>query len=189
MWLAEIEALLPTIVVSVQDSSGRDILEAEVTIDGVVRDVGSGKAVEIEPGLHRIEAKTMQGSAVESAVIREGERARIIRLVVAVPPPIPKPVEPPQPNMTFRVLAIGSLATSAVATGFFVGFAAVGLADRDRFGCAKSCGPSQYSQVSNELLAADVMLAVAGVTLAAGVVFWLLSRPSSCAQSSALVRW
>jgi hypothetical protein len=192
-WLAEVEPLVPSIVVSVQDAAGRDVLDAEVTIDGEPRDVRSGTAVDVEPGVHAIEAKTLTGGAKESVVVREGERARLIRLVfTAAAPPPPTRVEPPKPDMTFRWIAISSFATGAVATGFFIGFAAVGVADRERFGCARSCGPSQYSQVSNELLAADVMLVVAGVTVAAGVVFWLLSRPPSATPSStptALVRW
>jgi hypothetical protein len=195
-WLAEVEASVPSIVVSVQDSNDRDVLDAEVRIDGEARDVRSGKAVEVEPGLHRVEAKSASGAVQQDVVVREGERARLIRLVIALPAPPPppdKPIPEPQPSKTFTYLAIGSLVTSAVATGFFIGFAAVGVADRDRFGCAKVCSASNYSQVKNEFLAADTMIVVAGVTLAAGVVFWLLSRPSKAAAQSAgfptLVRW
>ncbi len=189
-WLQELESAIPSIVVSVQDANGMDVLDATARIDGIVQDVRSGKAVEVDPGVHAIEVTSASGDAKMDVVVREGERARMVR--VGLPPPKPVPVEPePPPSKSgWKVAAIVSGGVGLVATGFFIGLAAVGVSDRSSLGCDVGCGPSAYSKVNAELTGADVMLGVAVVSLGAGVVFWLISRPSSAPKPPvALLRW
>jgi hypothetical protein len=191
-WLGELESAIPSVVVSVQDANGLDVLDAEVRIDGAVHDLRSGKAVEIDPGVHTIDAARGDSAAKMDVVVREGERTRMIR--IALPPPhVDKPPvepEPPPPKTGWQWAAITSGGVAVVATGFFIGLAAVGVSDRSRLGCDVQCGPAAYSQVNTEFIAADVMLGVAIASVGATVVFWLLSRPSAPSKPPiALLKW
>lgn len=192
-WLGELEQAIPSIVVSVQDEAGRDVLDGEVRVDGSAHgDARSGKAVELDPGMHLVEAVTPRGSAKEDVVVREGERARIIRLVIPVgapPPPTPPKPQPQPASNTMIWAALVATGIGVVSTGLFIGFGTAGLVDRDRLKCGTGCSPSSYQQVSNEFVAADVMFGVSVVSLGAGLVFWLLSRSASPPKASALVQW
>src|SRR5439155_25234283 len=108
----------------------------------------------------------------EDIVVREGERARMI----AINLPSPHEPEPPPARTGWQTAAIVSGGAGVVATGFFIGLAALGVSDRTRFGCDRERVPSLYSPVSTEFIAADVMLGVAIASIGATVVFWLLSR-------------
>ena len=191
-WLGELEQAIPSLVLSVQDDAGRDGLDGEVRIDGAAYgDARSGKAIELDPGMHLVEAITTHGSTKADVVVREGERARIIRLVIPIGAPPPALTPKPTPggfDTGWGWAALAAVGIGVVATGFTIGFGTAGVIDRDRFKCGMGCSPSNYQQVSNEFIAAEVMFGVSVVSLGAGVVFWLLSRSSTPPPKSAM-RW
>jgi hypothetical protein len=89
-WMTEIEAAMPTVVLGVRDASGQDVLGARVSVDGVAVTHGlDGKALEVDPGVHKFRFES-GGAAVEQAVlIREGEKSRAITAMLDVGPVAP----------------------------------------------------------------------------------------------------
>ncbi|HEX2735399.1 MAG TPA: hypothetical protein VHM70_27545 [Polyangiaceae bacterium] len=79
-WLTDVNSALPTVTFAAVDSSGGDLIDVQVSIDGQVA-VGSldGRAVEVDPGLHQIVFE-YQGKKVEqNLLVRQGEKNRVVR--------------------------------------------------------------------------------------------------------------
>ena len=89
-WMTEIEAAMPTVVLGVRDARGQDVLGAHVSVDGLAVTHGlDGKALEVDPGVHKFRFESA-GAAVEQAVlIREGEKSRAITATLDVGPVAP----------------------------------------------------------------------------------------------------
>lgn len=82
-WQVEIVALLPNLVLGAKDSTGRDLVDVSVSVDGeaLVKSL-DGKSVTVDPGPHTFKFETAGAKAVSStAVIREGEKTRVIAVV------------------------------------------------------------------------------------------------------------
>src|SRR5262249_40860851 len=85
-WLSETNASVPSIVVAAQDDEGRDLVDAQVDVDGVgMKDAVGGRAIDLEPGAHRVRV-TRDGKIPVDAtvVVREGEKER--RIVAVLKP-------------------------------------------------------------------------------------------------------
>jgi hypothetical protein len=177
-WLAEVDEATPSIVLAVQDASGRDLVDVSVSIDGVAREgVIGGRATPIDPGPHVLRFMRPGADPIErSIVMREREKARLVRAVFAAPaaaPAVPTSTAPRAVPVSVYVLGGVGIAAVAVATYFAIG----GLGDRSRFGCAAGCSREQADTVSRQLLVADIASAVGIVAL--GAAAWLyLTRPS-----------
>lgn len=93
----DIEQSLPTVVFVVTDEKGADTTAARVMLDS--KPVGlllDGKAVELDPGEHSFHFELGARSIEQKAVVREGERNRIVRVSFA-PSAAVQPVPPPSP--------------------------------------------------------------------------------------------
>jgi hypothetical protein len=99
--LDEIEHVQPTIVFRVQDARAHDVMAVRVSLDGQAwLDHVDGSAIPVDPGPHRFRFEVVGEPPIDQLfVLREGEKARIERVVVgggagAVPPAGAAP-EPP----------------------------------------------------------------------------------------------
>ncbi|MEM9692658.1 MAG: hypothetical protein AAGA56_08945, partial [Myxococcota bacterium] len=97
-WLEEVQAAIPTIVVAVRDRDGRDVVAAELLVDGVVVTTSlDGKPIEVDPGPHTFRVKRVKETAQTMVVARAGDDNRVIELQLkgrgtdgpAPPPPPP----------------------------------------------------------------------------------------------------
>lgn len=107
-WQSEVIVTLPSIVLGAKDRSGRDLFDVTVSVDGetVVRKL-DGKSLPIDPGPHTFKFE-MAGAppVVERALVKEGEKTRVIAVTLAVgaaasdglPAPAPAPSAPSVPN-------------------------------------------------------------------------------------------
>jgi hypothetical protein len=79
---ADLERILPTIVLRARDARGRDVLGVRVLIDGApLMQRLTGTAVPIDPGPHRLRYEARSGEAYEETVlIAQGERDRVITI-------------------------------------------------------------------------------------------------------------
>jgi hypothetical protein len=88
-WLDGVERSLPTVVFSAKDAtSGADLLDVTVTVDGtaLARKL-DGEAVPMNPGPHTFRFDLADGrTATQQVLVREGEKARAIAVVLAAPP-------------------------------------------------------------------------------------------------------
>ncbi len=79
-WNSELASTLPTVVFGAKDHQGRDLFDVTVSMDGemIVKKL-DGKSVTVDPGKHtfRFEAPGLT-TVTETALIKEGERARVL---------------------------------------------------------------------------------------------------------------
>jgi hypothetical protein len=88
-WLAEVEARIPSIVPFVKDSSGAEISDATVSMDGtVIARQLDGHAIDVEVGRHEFTFTLAGGERFDlSYVVLEGQKAQRVGVTVPAPPP------------------------------------------------------------------------------------------------------
>jgi hypothetical protein len=192
-WLSEVEASLPSVVLSARNAQGGDISSAKVTVDGtMISDKLDGKSIFVDPGPHTFKFEVEGQPAVEQqAVIREGEKNRAITATFGTSTPpegTPNPVtqapsEPDKKSAPVAGYIIGGV--GLVALGGFVYFGLSGKSDvstlRDGCGQKHSCTQDEVDSAKSKLLIADVSLGIGIVAL--GVATYMIlthdSAPSS----------
>jgi hypothetical protein len=193
----EVNRAQPSIVFEVKDPAGADLSAVQVSVDGAVLVTQlDGRPIDIDPGNHQFRFEVAGAPAVEkSLLIREGEKDRHERIVIARPlrtasvapsvAPLPTETgaEAGADGRTQRLL--GWVAGGVGVLGVGVG-AAFGLAASSKWSQAKSdCGTgclstdpaqSEKSTAEGDATASTVAFAIGGAALAAGVVL-LLTAP------------
>jgi hypothetical protein len=183
-WLADLDAMMPTIVVRAVDPAGADVLGVRVFIDGERRDAGAeGKEFEVDPGTHTLRLERDGATPVEQTiVVRVSERHRMVSVSIGAPPTPapsvvpPQPVAPPEaPAASGRsfVLPVVLLAAGGVGLGVASALWASGLGDRSTMEsrCAQShsCPQTEIDSARGKLIAGDVVAGVGIVAAATGL--------------------
>jgi hypothetical protein len=184
--MAEVVAATPTVVFGVRDAHGQDVLGAHVSVDGIAWPHAlDGKALEVDPGVHKFRFESA-GAAVEQVlVIREGEKSRAITAtldtgpVTPVAPVSPAAVSPlpPAPTSSLRpspwTWALGGIGLVAVGIGAYLELSV----NADANGLENTCGHScSHAQVDPLVLRQQVLGPIAfGVSaLALGLAAYTL---------------
>jgi hypothetical protein len=83
-WLTQVEASLPSVVLSAKDSSGAQVTDVTVSIDGsVIATKLDGRAIDVDPGSHIFAFEAPNAKRVAAtAVVREGAKDQLIEVVV-----------------------------------------------------------------------------------------------------------
>lgn len=78
-WNQDLASILPTVVFGAKDKAGRDLFDVTVSMDGepLVRKL-DGKSVAVDPGKHTFKFESGGLTASEVALIKEGEKSRVI---------------------------------------------------------------------------------------------------------------
>ena len=168
---AEASALLPTVVLSATDTTGSDVLDARVGVDGVVvATVLDGKAIPIDPGLHTFRFEKAGLAPVERRVaIKEGQKGQTVEArfasapatapavtpvipvaapVVAAPAPIPSPAPSPAKEtqgswttLRWTGLGVGAAGVVGLGVGSIFGAMAFSRWSDAKSQCGTSCAP------------------------------------------------
>jgi hypothetical protein len=180
-WLAEVEKMLPSVILEAQDKDGAELTDVSVTLDGepLVSRL-DGLSVPVDPGVRTFRFEHVGSTPVEQKlVIREGQKGRPLS-VVFDPRPMVKPTPPPEPRRRFRV-PTGTVVFGGVGLAALGSFAYFGIVGRDEAaelgdGCGrdKTCTAAQVTPVRNKLLVADISLGVALVSLGAATYAFLV---------------
>jgi hypothetical protein len=204
-WLEEVKRRIPSIVVSVRDRGGHDVLDAQASIDGVVRQRPlDGRAIELDPGLHSVRVEAAQSEPIETKVVLgAGEKDRPILVTLGAPQPsmaeatparaTPAPPssgeaqslaplpEQPAPHKTLPLATYLLGGAAVVAMGVFGYFGIRGLVDANhlRGTCAPGCAPARVDGVEGELRAADIALGVGTLSLAGAMAFAIWGSSSA----------
>lgn len=188
-WLAEVEASLPTVVLSAKDAAGNDVFEVKVTIDGEpLTDKLDGSAIAIDPGPHTIHWEAPGLPAQDSKIlVKEAEKNRTIVVTLgapAAPPPAPPAPPPPAPvaeksGPPAAAWIFGGLGVAGIA-----GFAYFGLSGRAdvqhlKDTCAPFCDKSDENPAKRKLLVADIALGVGIVSLGLATYFFVSGASKS----------
>jgi len=197
-WLAELDGVMPSVVVSAVDSTGADVVDVRVVVDG--QELASrleGREIQIDPGTHTIRFEREGSPPIEQQIaIREAERHRIVSITfappakaVAVPPPSPTPET--HAAGTGRSLAwpIAFFGVGAAGVGVASYFWLSGLADRSTMasGCAAThaCSQSAVDSAHGKLVAGDVAAGVGVVAAAIGAGILLFGQGSPTREPAA----
>jgi hypothetical protein len=195
-WLAEVEALVPTVVVVLEgEPPGRTLVR--MTIDGLATEQNLGGPIELAPGEHRLRFELPPYAPVEQLVeLSPGEKNRVVRVRFADSPRVPaaslqSSARPPadvgqipggpalaqtRPIPTVTYVLGASAAVSAAAAGILLVSALIDQ-DRAKERCAPFCAPELLDSIDRRLLFAD--LAGAGALLLGGLTTYsYLTRPT-----------
>jgi len=200
-WLADVDDAMPTVVLSAVDSTGADVTEVRVSVDGdLLLARLEGKEIPLDPGSHALRFERQGFDPVEQqVVIREGERHRVVTITFAPPPgaatapatPLPStPPEEDHPAESRRSLVLPIALMGAGAAGIAVAsyFWASGLGDRSNMAsqCAPthSCSQSAVDSARGKLVAGDVVGGLGIVSAGIGVGLVLFGRAGTHAEAS-----
>ncbi len=198
-WQVEVEASMPTVILSAHSAAGDDLVDAHASVDGLpFLDRLDGMARPLDPGPHRVLFETAGAVPVDvEVVLREGEKRRPILVTFA--PGGSRDGETARPSGGAVALPIShgsaeSRPSSALPWAFMglgvaslAGFAAAGLtglgnlhALRDGCGRTGTCAPSDVTSVRTRLWLADGFLGV-GI-LSTSLAGWLWWRPRTAGR-------
>jgi hypothetical protein len=199
-WVADVDARLPTVIVTASDAAGRDLVDVRVLVDGepfVTR--LDGIAVPIDPGVHTFRFEPPNGPPVEQqAVLHEAEKYQKVHAVLQTPPVVvepppriqPSPTPPPTHKKTVPTGAIVAGSIGVAALGAFTYFAIAGTSDVHHLNdtCAPNCSHSDSDAARRELLVADVTLGVGVAALAVAAWLYLASSEHVAARAPSMAR-
>jgi hypothetical protein len=190
-WLADLEDAMPTVVVRAVDSTGADVADVRISVDGEVLTTHlEGKEIGIDPGTHVFRFERGASKPVEQqVVISEAQRRRVLSVAFAPEqsaaiPTVPTasaelPTVPPDehhPEGRSLTLPIALMAGGGAAVGLASVFWVLGLSERSKMAsdCAPthSCLQSAVDSARGKLVAGDIVggLGLVGVGVGAGLL-------------------
>jgi hypothetical protein len=197
-WLAEVEASLPTVVISALDKNGHDAGDVRVTVDGQpFLEKLDGTAATIDPGQHMMRFNHAGDPPVEQKIIvREGEKNRQVSVQLGTPVvPAPLPNQPlvlvpggtqgatpgnESPSHAVPILSYSLIGAGAASLGVALYFEIKQLNDYSdlKNGCNvnMTCTQAEKDSISNERIYAGITLG-AGIAAAGAGTILLLTRP------------
>jgi hypothetical protein len=205
-WRADLEAMMPSVVIRAVDGEGADLADVRVYVDDeLIAARLDGNDLPVDPGEHEFRFVRERSAPVQQRVlVRQGEQRRILSVV------FPEPVHPPAPPLVARSGAQGDFHIEAAwpITVLGVGLGALAVASTlwisgaiDHASMASSCAPthtclpSEVDSAHRTLVIGDVvggaglgLLAIGGGLLAVSLSARpAQSSPSHRAPGSALV--
>ncbi len=183
-WVAEVEPLIPSVVVRAQDAHGVDLIDAHLTIDGKPGKL-DGNLVQLDPGTHTVmvEARDGGGQKVQKVLLASGEHARLVVVRFDAPPaaaPRQEAAEPPPPahHVSAGVWVLGGTGLAALGAGVY--FIVAATSDRNQLAatCAPYCASAATQPGRTDVLAGDVLFAVGGTALGAALI-WAFAFPET----------
>lgn len=90
-WQIEVVSMLPSVVFGAKDRAGRDLFDVTVTMDNeVLTRKLDGKSITVDPGPHTFKLEVAgQPPVIERALVKEGEKTRVIAVTIGAPSPEP----------------------------------------------------------------------------------------------------
>jgi len=186
-WMQDVSKSIPSVVAAARDSSGADVLDATLSIDGGAAAPIGTRAVELDPGSHHLVFhRSGAPDFVRDVVLHEGEKDRQVvatfegaspQAAAASPPAASTAPESTAPARPIPVAAWIAGGVGAAALVTFGAFGTIGVVSRGSDHCDTGCSSSQKSGVDTDFLIADVSLAVGVVALGVATWFYLSREP------------
>jgi hypothetical protein len=190
-WLTEIDASLPTVVISALDTNGHDVGNVRVEVDGAAfLDQVGGSAVPVDPGDHTFVFRHGSDPAVsQKVIIREGEKNRILAVrfgttalpsAAVAPPGAEVGVTAPEARSPIPIVGWSLIAAGAIGLGLGAYFEITQVKDfndlENTCGAKGQCMTSQVTPISNDRVYGAVSLAAGIAAAGVGVTLLLLHR-------------
>jgi hypothetical protein len=159
-WLLDVEARLPSIVLSAKDARGQALVDVTVSMDGtVVEPKLDGDSIEVDPGQHTFTFVASDGTKVEqSFAVLEGQKAQSVAAIVpttaslsvakaeqeavrapAKDEPRAAPARGASPQKTIGIV-VGAVGLASVAVGAVFGLLAQSAKDSYEQQCGSNVG-------------------------------------------------
>ena len=202
-WLDEVEHAIPTIVLGARDPDGKDLVDVHVALDGnALADRLDGKAISVDPGSHTLRFEAGGQVREEKIIVREGEKSRVVSVVLGEPKPVPPVVVATRPPPLVAIVEPPTTTSHAPSAATWV-FGGIGLATLaasgavgafslvrrqnlyDSCGAAGACAQSDVDQVYLMYDLAYAGAAIGGAFLLTGVVLFFTTRPPSHVTANA----
>lgn len=187
-WLADVDKVMPSVVVQARDTRGVELTDIRVSVDGdVLAERLDGLAIPVDPGVHLFQFERAGVPALRQQIlIREGEKGRALPITLAALPTQPAlPDRPPHrtPPLTY---VFGGLAVGGFAGWAYFGLK--GIHDAHEIAgmpCAptKTCDPGLVAAARRELIAGDVAMVVGLLSAGAAAYIYLSDRRSQTPSS------
>jgi hypothetical protein len=183
-YLEQIQVQVPSVVLRVT-ADGVSRGDVKVFIDGrLALDQLTGKALELDPGPHQLRVVLPPYPPyMQSLIVSEGERFRVLEVAFAKPRPNAAPEEgrPERRLEMHRPIPVsayifGSVGTAALLSGVGWGVSTWSLKNELEAGCAPTCSEKSVDVLRQRALFADVSWGVGAASLIAAGVFYLI-RP------------
>jgi len=179
-WLEEIAKELPSIVVKVKDSTGQDVIDAAVEVDGKPVASAAGAPIELNAGTHTIRVRAPGKPPKEQQVVlNAGEKLRMVEVAT-------EPTAPPPPRVVYTTLVRRPIPTSAfvllgVTAAALTTFGVFGMWTTIEYSSTSACTPncsrtSEDSAFQAKTATADISLAVAAAAFTAAIIVFVV-RP------------
>jgi hypothetical protein len=183
-WLGEVESLVPSVVVRVQDAGGGDVIDARLTVDGKPAKL-DGNPVELDPGEHAVTVEHAGSAPKDTKVfLAAGEHNRLV-VVRLDPPPAPaarRPArladEPPEHRVATGAWVLGGagIAVAGAGVGFY--FAALSQLHHLQSSCSPVCPTSSTQTGRTEDAVADALIGVGAAAVVGGLI-WAFAFPET----------
>ena len=177
-WTAEVEADLPTIRLTANDTRGMPVANLRVSSDGVLipgSELSRPVILEAGPHLLRFEAPGYQTLELETA-LRPTDRELEVHVVLQPPPPqaaggststAPHALDP-APTLALGLAGVGVVALGASA---YFGLRARSQYDDLKSSCGHACTQSQADSLHAKALIADIALLTSAAAF--GAAAWI----------------
>lgn len=196
-WQADVDARLPTVVVSAKDDAGHDVAAVSVTVDGApfARSAADGRSTPVNPGRHTFAfAAPGHRPAERIVVVREGERARAVDGVLER---LVKPREPEKEKVGDDRSAdaspargpgplpfiLGGLGVAGAAT-FVVLFSGI-KSDKDALVGTPDYTESKRDELKTRLIVADAIGIASAAALVGSAALFIVSFTSGSSGAAA----
>jgi hypothetical protein len=196
-WLERAEKAVPTVVVTAKASSGANLVDVRVTMDGQSFATRlDGQAVAINSGRHAFHFETADGEKLDRQVtVLEGEQSQRIDVVLEAPaaPMPPSGPAPPPPSLkapshslgTQRLIALGAGGVGVVGLALGTAFGAIALSQRNDaknacpgMTCSTPGGSQKWNVAASSGNVSTVALIVGALGLGGGAILWI-SAPTA----------
>jgi hypothetical protein len=199
-WLTEVERALPSVVVTAKDSTGVDLVDVQVSVDGLpLLAKLDGLSVAMDAGPHNFHFEWAGVGSIERLVqVREGEKHQLVAVTFGMSVPVPSsgaeagagsevPVKSP-PSSPAKTIgwAIGGVGVVGLGLGTVSGL--IALVNKNGAHCDASgmCDPGTVSGIKTAALLSDIGFVAGGVLLASGVSLILFAPTGPHGAAAAL---
>lgn len=192
VWLRELEATLPSVVIEATGPNGRETLDVRVTCDGaLLAERLDGRAMSIDPGPHTCRFETAGATMTDSIVLHEGDQHRRWRVAfpVSAPPPPSRPEPAPhRQRVPIAAYVLGGLGLAAVGAGtYFEIHGWNGKSELDA--CRPDCTRDLLDRTRADFIIGDIAIGVGVVAIGAALWFAFLRSDRDAARTSYEVRF
>ncbi len=181
-WLAEVQADLPSVVLSVSTVSGTDVAPSEVWLDDSQVAPQLGLPLSVDPGRHEFRVRTAGGATYSKVFVAQlGRKRRPVSLVV--------PEDAGEQSSFTRRITWPVVAGAGLGAAGFVGLGVFGSMARsgetELEECSPNCSEAAIDSVKTDYLLANVSLGVGAAGLVTAVLWYIFDTQAAAHESTA----